>query len=93
MFTNGGLTDMVEGSSWTYEKIDDYWRTDRKFHDNRLPYADKVEFVIVGPTTRATGRSPDPGNEEEYVMTPRLMLLPPARWSPRPSMAARSDRS
>ena len=38
---------MVEGSSWTYEKIDDYWRTDPKFPDNRLPYADKVEFVIV----------------------------------------------
>ena len=41
------LTDVVEGSSWTYEKIDDYWRTDPKFPDNRLPYADKVEFVIV----------------------------------------------
>ena len=45
------LTDMVEGSSWTYEKIDDYWRTDPKFPDNRLPYADKVEFVMVNDPT------------------------------------------
>ena len=38
---------MVEGSSWTYTKIDDYWGFDEKFPDNRLPYADKVEYVIV----------------------------------------------
>ncbi len=48
------LTDVVEGSSWTYEKIDDYWRTDPKFPDNRLPYADKVEFVIVNDPAAIT---------------------------------------
>ena len=41
------LTDVVEGSSWTFEKIDDYWGFDPKFSANRLPYADKVEYIIV----------------------------------------------
>ena len=41
------LTDVVEGSSWTYTKNDNYWDFDEKFRDNRLPYADKVEYVIV----------------------------------------------
>ena len=47
------LTDVVEGSSWTYTKIDDYWGFDEKFPDNRLPYADQIELLIVGdPSTR-----------------------------------------
>ena len=47
------LTDVVEGSSWTYTKIDDYWGFDPKFPDNRLPYADQVEFAMVSdPTAR-----------------------------------------
>ena len=41
------LTDVLEGSSWTYTKNDDYWDFDEKFPDNRLPYADKVEYAIV----------------------------------------------
>ena len=47
------LTDVVEGSSWTYTKIDDYWGFDEKFPDNRLPYADQIELLIVfDPATR-----------------------------------------
>ncbi len=41
------LTDVLEGSSWIYTKIDDYWGFDEKFPDNRLPYANQVEYVIV----------------------------------------------
>ena len=41
------LTDVVEGSSWTFTKNDNYWGNDPKFPDNRLPYADQVEYVIV----------------------------------------------
>ena len=41
------LTDVLEGSSWTYTKNDDYWRNDPKFPDNRLPYADTVEYLVV----------------------------------------------
>lgn len=48
------LTDMVEGSSTTYEKIDDYWGTDPKFPENRLPYADKVEYIIVNDPAAIT---------------------------------------
>ena len=47
------LTDVVEGSSLTYTRIDDYWGFDEKFPDNRLPYADQIELLIVfDPATR-----------------------------------------
>ncbi len=48
------LTDVVEGSSWTYTKIDDYWGFDPKFPDNRLPYADTIEFLVVNDMTAIT---------------------------------------
>ena len=48
------LTDVVEGSSWTYTKNEDYWGTDPKYPANRLPYADKVEFVIVNDPAAIT---------------------------------------
>ena len=48
------LTDVVEGSSWTYTKIDDYWGFDPKYPDNRLPYADTVEFLVVNDMTAIT---------------------------------------
>jgi peptide/nickel transport system substrate-binding protein len=48
------LTDVVEGSSWTYTKIDDYWGFDPKFPDNRLPYADTIEFLVVNDPTAIT---------------------------------------
>ena len=48
------LTDVLEGSSWTYTKIDDYWGFDPKFPDNRLPYADTVEFLVVNDMTAIT---------------------------------------
>ena len=47
-------TDFVEGSSATYTKHDDYWRNDPKFPDNRLPYADKVEFLFVNDPAAIT---------------------------------------
>ena len=48
------LTDVVEGSSWTFTKIDDYWGFDPKYPDNRLPYADTVEYAIVNDPTAIT---------------------------------------
>ena len=48
------LTDVLEGSSWTYVKIDDYWGFDPKFPENRLPYADKVEYIIVNDPAAIT---------------------------------------
>ena len=38
------LTDVLEGSSWTYTKVDGYWGFDPKYPANRLPYADTVEL-------------------------------------------------
>ena len=48
------LTDVLEGSSWTYTKIDDYWGFDPKFPANRLPYADTVEYLVVNDPTAIT---------------------------------------
>ena len=48
------LTDVLEGSSWTYTKVDDYWGFDPKYPANRLPYADTVEFLIVNDPTAIT---------------------------------------
>ena len=45
------LTDVVEGSSWTYTRIDDYWGFDEKFPDNRLPYADQIESLLVNDSS------------------------------------------
>ena len=35
------LTDWVKGSSMTYTKNPDYWGTDEKYPENRLPYIDQ----------------------------------------------------
>ena len=37
------LTDLVDGSSITYEKNPDYWGYDEKYPENRLPYIDQIE--------------------------------------------------
>ena len=41
------LTEWVEGSSITYSKNPDYWDYDEKYPDNRLPYIDQVNRLIM----------------------------------------------
>ena len=41
------LTDWVRGSSMTYTKNPDYWGTDEKYPENRLPYIDQIRRVIM----------------------------------------------
>ena len=41
------ITDHVEGSSWTHTKNPDYWGYDEKYPENRLPYIDKLETLII----------------------------------------------
>ena len=41
------LTDWVKGSSLTYSKNPDYWGTDEKYPENRLPYIDELRRVIM----------------------------------------------
>ena len=41
------LTDWVKGSSMTYTKNPDYWGTDQKYPQNRLPYIDQLRRVIM----------------------------------------------
>ena len=41
------LTDWIKGSSITYTKNPDYWGYDEKYPKNRLPYADKIKFLVI----------------------------------------------
>ena len=41
------LTDVVEGSSATWEKNPNYWGYDEKFPENRLPYIDKLRSLLL----------------------------------------------
>ena len=41
------LTEWVEGSSMTWVKNPDYWGTDEKFPQNRLPYVDELKALIL----------------------------------------------
>jgi|GEM_PF-448263 len=41
------LTDYVGGSSWTYTKNADYWGYDPKYPQNKLPYVDKMQILII----------------------------------------------
>ena len=53
------LTDVTEGSSITWTRNPEYWGTDEKYPQNRLPYADQIKTLILpDPATRlATLRS------------------------------------
>ena len=41
------LTDVVEGSSVTWQKNHNYWGYDEKFPDNRLPYIDEYRALLM----------------------------------------------
>ena len=41
------LTDWVEGSSVTWEKAPSYWGFDEKFPENRLPYIDTINALVM----------------------------------------------
>ena len=53
------LTDLVEGSSITWEKNPDYWGYDEKYPENRLPYIDQLRalFMPEDPTYLAALRT------------------------------------
>ena len=41
------LTDWTEGSSITWDRNPDYWGTDEKYPENRLPYIDRLRALIM----------------------------------------------
>jgi len=41
------LDEVVTGSSATFLRNDNYWQTDYRHPDNRLPYADSVRGVVI----------------------------------------------
>ena len=46
------LTELVEGASATWEKNPDYWRSDEKYPENRLPYFDRLRLLkMLEPAT------------------------------------------
>ena len=50
------MTDWVLGSSFEYTRNPNYWAFDEKWPDNRLPYIEKIQgLVIVEHATRIAG--------------------------------------
>ena len=50
------LTEVVEGSSATWDRNPDYWGPDEKYPENRLPYIDQLRVLIMTePATRLAG--------------------------------------
>ena len=41
------LTDLVDGSAFTWTKNPDYWGYDEKYPQNRLPYVDELKMLII----------------------------------------------
>ena len=41
------LTDVDEGTSYSYTKNPDYWGYDEKYPENRLPYVDDIRFLLM----------------------------------------------
>ena len=41
------LTDWTEGTSITWDKNPDYWGTDEKYPENRLPYIDRLRALVM----------------------------------------------
>ena len=41
------MTDWVEGSSLTFTKNPNYWGHDEKYPENRLPYFDELQHLII----------------------------------------------
>ena len=41
------LTDVVENSSLKWTRVPDYWGFDEKFPQNRLPYVDEINAVVM----------------------------------------------
>ena len=41
------LTDVVEGASLKWTRVPDYWGFDEKFPQNRLPYVDEINAVVM----------------------------------------------
>jgi len=41
------LTDLVSGSSFTFSKNPDYWGTDPRFPQNKIPYADTLKMKVI----------------------------------------------
>jgi peptide/nickel transport system substrate-binding protein len=44
------LTNFTSGSSFNYVKNPDYWGTDLRYPQNKVPYADKLDVLIIPDT-------------------------------------------
>jgi len=47
------ISDVVAGTSETLTKNADYWGYDERYPENKLPYADSVEGIIISDTSTA----------------------------------------
>lgn len=47
------ITNFVDGSTLNFEKNSDYWGYDERYPQNRLPYADKLNVLVIPDDTTA----------------------------------------
>ena len=64
------LTEWVKGSSLTYSKNPDYWDFDEKYPDNRLPYIDQINRLIM--PDKATSRAALRSGKVDYIGQPGI---------------------
>ena len=64
------LTEWVKGSSLTYSKNPDYWDFDEKYPENRLPYIDQINRLIM--PDKATSRAALRSGKIDYIGQPGI---------------------
>jgi len=64
------VDDYVSGSSSTFVRNPDYWRTDALYPENQLPYADKAQLLII----------PDDSTAIAALRTGNIDLLDNISW-------------
>ena len=71
------LTEWVKGSSLTYSKNPDYWDFDEKYPQNRLPYIDQINRLIM--PDKATSLAALRSAKLDYVGQPGINQLQAAQ--------------
>lgn len=71
------LDDYVAGSSLTLSKNPNYWQYDERYHENKLPYADKLKLLII----------PDSSTAYAALRTGKIDLVENVPWEQARSLA------
>lgn len=71
------VSDLVSGTSITYNKNPDYWAYDPRYPKNKLPYADTIKILVIPDTPTALAA----------IRTGKLEMIDTIPWEQASSMA------